>query len=106
MRLLTAFSAGSAVLGLVEALPRISNFARRQAGELRAEYDFVIIGGGTAGLTVADRLSAALPHRKSSPFLGIRTRLATNPSSVLFLISVFSFFLCCCCIANQSNETK
>ncbi|CAI4212088.1 unnamed protein product [Parascedosporium putredinis] len=63
MRLLTAFSAGSAVLGLVEALPRISNFSRRQAAELRAEYDFVIIGGGTAGLTVADRLSAALPHR-------------------------------------------
>ncbi|KAH8882927.1 GMC oxidoreductase-like protein [Thozetella sp. PMI_491] len=30
---------------------------------LRDEYDFIIAGGGTAGLTVADRLSAAFPNR-------------------------------------------
>ena len=27
------------------------------ASELRLEYDYVIIGGGTSGLTVADRLT-------------------------------------------------
>ncbi|KAK8880077.1 Oxygen-dependent choline dehydrogenase [Apiospora arundinis] len=30
---------------------------------LRKEYDFIIAGGGTAGLTVADRLTAAFPNR-------------------------------------------
>jgi choline dehydrogenase-like flavoprotein len=28
------------------------------------KYDFVIIGGGTAGLTIADRLTAAFPRRR------------------------------------------
>lgn len=32
---------------------------RRQVSELRDSYDFVIAGGGTSGLTVADRLSEA-----------------------------------------------
>lgn len=30
----------------------------KRAEELEDEYDFVIAGGGTAGLTVGDRLSA------------------------------------------------
>jgi len=28
-----------------------------RAGDLREQYDYVVVGGGTAGLTVADRLT-------------------------------------------------
>ena len=35
--------------------------ARRQASELLDSYDFVIAGGGTSGLTIADRLTEAFP---------------------------------------------
>lgn len=62
MRLINGFSIGACLLGVVEALPRrAQDFAKRQVSELRDEYDFVVIGGGTTGLTVADRVSAAFP---------------------------------------------
>jgi len=38
---------------------------KRQVSQLRDKYDFVIVGGGTSGLTVADRLTAALPSSES-----------------------------------------
>lgn len=63
MRLVKAFAvAASVISSVVEALPsRAQSLARRQVTEIRDEYDFVIIGGGTAGLTVAHRVSAAFP---------------------------------------------
>jgi choline dehydrogenase len=65
MRFANALSVGALLLGAVEALPsRNQMLAKRQVTELRDEYDFIIVGGGTAGLTVAHRVSAAFPRRE------------------------------------------
>lgn len=77
MRLAKAFAIGASMISSVEALPsRAQSFARRQVTELRDEYDFIIVGGGTAGLTAAHRVSAALPKSglKSNCFSGLRYR--------------------------------
>ncbi|KAF4830320.1 Dehydrogenase xptC [Colletotrichum tropicale] len=65
MRTFRTLSIGAGVLSLAEALPgRAQTLAKRQITDLREDgYDFVIIGGGTAGLTVADRVSAAFPEK-------------------------------------------
>ena len=44
------------------ALPHGS--VKRQVTELEGSYDFVIAGGGTTGLTIADRLTEAFPDSK------------------------------------------
>lgn len=59
--------------GLVVLLPLVNGLAhhhqvKRQVSELRDKYDFVIAGGGTTGLTIADRLTEAFPKSKSTPF--------------------------------------
>ncbi|KAL1856302.1 hypothetical protein Daus18300_010787 [Diaporthe australafricana] len=60
-----AFTIGASIISsVVEAFPgRAQSFARRQVTELRDEYDLVIIGGGTSGLTVAHRVSSAFPQK-------------------------------------------
>jgi choline dehydrogenase len=62
MRLVKLLSAGVCIWGVVDALPQHAHkFAARQVTKLRDAYGFVVVGGGTAGLTVADRVSAAFP---------------------------------------------
>ncbi|KAK7978435.1 hypothetical protein PG988_005925 [Apiospora saccharicola] len=55
--LLLTLAAASSALGF--AIPRSAQQARqiRDASQLLPEYDYVIVGGGTSGLTVADRLT-------------------------------------------------
>jgi choline dehydrogenase len=36
---------------------------KRQASDLESHYDYIVVGGGTSGLTVANRLTAAFPNR-------------------------------------------
>lgn len=37
---------------------------KRQSSGVESHYDYIVVGGGTSGLTVANRLSAAFPKRK------------------------------------------
>ncbi|KAF2175443.1 GMC oxidoreductase [Zopfia rhizophila CBS 207.26] len=60
MVLLNALLVGS-LAALASALPHAA--VKRQISQLRHSYDFIIAGGGTTGLTVADRLTEAFPEK-------------------------------------------
>ncbi|KAK3984280.1 pyranose dehydrogenase [Cladorrhinum sp. PSN332] len=46
-----------AVFGLLSAVTVAHPTILERADDLKAEYDYIIVGGGTSGLTVADRLT-------------------------------------------------
>jgi choline dehydrogenase len=56
--ILKIFAFGLA-FSLSHALPHAA--VKRQVSQLRPNYGFIIAGGATAGLTVADRLTEAFP---------------------------------------------
>ncbi len=37
---------------------------KRRVSQLKDSYDFIVAGGGTSGLTVADRLAKLFPHSR------------------------------------------
>lgn len=55
---------------LIRASPTLGLKARHltEVDELKDAYDYVVIGGGTAGLTVGDRLSESGDCKASSEY--------------------------------------
>lgn len=66
MKLVTSLACSAALLQLTSGSPWSTANVKRQASELLDSYDFVIAGGGTSGLTVADRLTETFPDSLSS----------------------------------------
>ena len=80
-----AFVVSLAALASASAIPNAN--IKLNAGQLRSRgYDFVVVGGGTTGLTVADRLSEAFPNSmfSCSPTDGVlASPTDMSPESVL-----------------------
>ncbi|KAF1996029.1 GMC oxidoreductase [Amniculicola lignicola CBS 123094] len=68
-----------AASSLASSLPHGVNI-KRDVSELETTYDYIIAGGGTSGLTVADRLTAAFPDRK---VLVVEYGLLINTTDIL-----------------------
>ncbi|KAK4150666.1 hypothetical protein C8A00DRAFT_45986 [Chaetomidium leptoderma] len=62
MRTTSSLTGFFALLQLTTAVPHTGN-VKRQASQLLDSYDFVIAGGGSSGLTIADRLTEAFPDK-------------------------------------------
>lgn len=78
MGFLAATLVSCAALASGVSIPR--SHAKREVSQLREDYDFVVVGGGTSGLTVADRLTEAFPASTSPDMMALL--LCSSPSSL------------------------
>jgi hypothetical protein len=82
MRIRNSFASLLAIAQVTSAIPQaIPRNVKRQASQLLDSYDFVIAGGGTSGLTLADRLTEAFPDSLLSftwPFAFMNGGLTDN----------------------------
>jgi hypothetical protein len=58
-RLQRSFASTTLILALASFFHLSSGHVKRNLQDIHAEYDYVIVGGGTSGLVVANRLSEA-----------------------------------------------
>jgi hypothetical protein len=70
------------LLGTAEASPAARSIIHstivERADELLPEYDYIIVGGGTAGLTVADRLTENGKRMLKAVSCSFTNKQATN----------------------------
>jgi hypothetical protein len=82
MRFRNSLASLFAIAQVTSAIPQaVPRNVKRQASQLLDSYDFVIAGGGTSGLTLADRLTEAFPDSLLSftwPFAWMNERLTDN----------------------------
>lgn len=66
-------------LTIVQALPSWKNAeVKRGATDVAKEYDYIVVGAGTAGTTVADRLSEDGKRKQLPDFPSRRLFMARN----------------------------
>jgi len=87
MKELERFPAKAGDLGWF-ALSRFKNHQFTDISKLENSYDYVIIGGGFAGINAAHRLAEIRPHAKIAVFEALKIGMGDSGRSAGFLIDV------------------
>lgn len=80
----------TALLHQISAWPTTSAYAniRSRADQIKSGYDYIIVGGGTSGLTVGDRLSEG-GKCMSHPIPSLNSSILQSSLFSLFLLSFY-----------------